>query len=257
MAEFSNPDSTAGGFENSGSSFAERISSAPLPELKPLLDDPRLDDEKLCLVLSRKDLPASFLEEIARRRKLLHGYPVIRAFAFHPNVPRVVALRLIRELHLMDLMKLSQAATTASDLQRNAEEQLIARLPHVALGQKIALARQASARVLAALIMEGNAQVVEPAVGNPRLTEAQVLKLLAREKLPVAVIPALCRHRRWSSVPNVVMAMMRYPHTPPEAAQHILPGISSPELRTLAQTKTISPRLRRQIERELAQRSGS
>jgi len=216
-----------------------------------------MDDETLCLLLSRKDVPANVLEEITRRRKLLHGYAVIRAFAFHPNVPRKIALRLLRELHLMDLMKLSQATPTPADLQRSAEEQLIARLPHVALGQKIALARQSSARVLAALILEGNAQVVEPAVGNPRLTEAQVLKLLARDKLPVAVIPALCRHRRWTSVPNVVMAMMRYPHTPPEAAQQILPGISSAELRELAQMKTISPRMRRQIERELAQRSGA
>jgi len=238
-------------------SLDDLISSASPAALKELLDDSRMDDEKLCLLLSRKDVSANVLEEIARRRKLLHGYPVIRAFAFHPNVPRNVAPRLIRELHLMDLMKLSQTTTTPTDLQRTAEEQLIARLPHVALGQKIALARQASARVLAALILEGNAQVVEPAVGNPRLTEAQVLKLLAREKLPVAVIPALCRHRRWTSAPNVVMAMMRYPHTPPEAAQHILPGISSPELRELARTKTISPRIRRQIERELAQRSSA
>jgi hypothetical protein len=247
----------ADGSGSTNPSFAERISSANPPALTELLDDSRMDEEKLCLLLSRKDVSANVLEEIARRRKLLHGYPVIRAFAFHPNVPRRIAPRLLRELHLMDLMKLSQATTTPSDLQRSAEEQLIARLPHVALGQKIALARQASARVLAALILEGNAQVVEPAVGNPRLTEAQVLKLLAREKLPVAVIPALCRHRRWTSAPNVVMAMMRYPHTPPEAAQHILPGISSPELRELERLKTISPRTRRQIERELAQRAGA
>jgi len=214
-----------------------------------------MDDEHLCLFLSRKDLSPNVLDELARRRDLLHGYPVIRALAFHPNVPRKLALLLFRELHLMDLMKLSQATTTPSDLQRSAEEQLIARLPHVALGQKIALARQASARVLGALILEGNAQVVEPAVGNPRLTEAQVLKVLARDKLPVAVVPALCRQRRWMSAPNVIKALMRYPHTPPEAAQHILPGISSTELRELSQIKTISQRLRRQIERELAQRS--
>jgi hypothetical protein len=131
---------------------------------------------------------------------------------------------------------------------------LIARLPHVALGQKIALARQASARILAALIIEGNAQVVEPAVENPRLTEAQVLKLLAREKLPLAVVPAFCRSHRWTSVPNVALALLRYPHTPPEAAVRILPHVASVDLRELAQTRTVSQSLRRHIQRELAQR---
>jgi hypothetical protein len=255
MAEPANPTFRSNLPQNSSSAFAKEFSDASPNELINLFDDPRLVDEQLCILLARKDLPATFLDELARRRKLLHDYPVIRALAFHPNVSRKLALRLLRELHLMDLMKLSQAAT-APDLQRTAEEQLIARLPHVALGQKIALARQASARILAALIIEGNAQVVEPAVGNPRLTEAQVLKLLAREKLPPAIVPALCRQRRWTSAPNVVLALMRYPNTPPEAAQHILPGIASAELRGLMQMKTISERLRRQIQRELAQRPG-
>ena len=235
--------------------FAEEISSASGADLLKALGDPRLDDEHLCVLLSRKDLPTSFLEEFARHRDLLHGYPVIRATAFHPNVPRKIALRLLRELHLMDLMKLSQAATTAPDLQRGAEEHLIARLPHVTLGQKIALARQASARTLAALILEGNAQVVEPAVENPRLTEAQVLKLLARDKLPLAVVPAFCRSHRWTSVPNVALALLRYAHTPPEAATKILPHVGSADLRALAQTKTVSQALRRHIQREIAHRS--
>jgi hypothetical protein len=254
MAESDSPNPRVPSPKHPVNAFADEISAASPSDLQKLLDDPRLDDEHLCKLLARKDLPGAFLDELARRRELLHGYPVIRALAFHPNVPRKIALRLFRELHLMDLMKLSHAATTAIDLQRSAEEHLIARLPHVALGQKIALARQASARILAALIIEGNAQVVEPAVENPRLTEAQVLKLLAREKLPLAVVPAFCRSHRWTSVPNVALALLRYPHTPPEAAVRILPHVASVDLRELAQTRTVSQSLRRHIQRELAQR---
>ena len=236
-------------------SFANEVSEASVSTLLNLLHDPRLDDDHLCILLGRKDLPETFLEEFARRRELLHGYPVIRALAFHANVPRRIALRLLRELHLMDVMKLSQAATVPSELQRSAEEHLIARLPHVALGQKIALARQATARVLAALILEGNAQVVEPAAENPRLTEAQVLKLLTREKLPLAVVPALCRSRRWTAVPNVALALLRYSHTPPEAAVKLLTHVGSADLRALAQTKTVSLTMRQHIQSEIARRS--
>jgi hypothetical protein len=255
MADRVNPGAQEAQSKHSDSPFAKEISAGSVSALLKFLDDPRLDDEHLCILLGRKDLPETFLEEFARRRELLHVYPVIRALAFHPNVPRKIALRLLRELHLMDVMKLSQAATVTPELQRNAEEHLIARLPHVTLGQKIALARQASARVLAALILEGNAQVVEPAVGNPRLTEAQVLKLLTRDKLPLAVVPALCRSRRWTSVPNVALALLRYSHTPPEAAVKLLPHVASADLRALAQTKTVSQVMRRYIQRELAHRS--
>jgi hypothetical protein len=255
MADPSKPNPSAESPKNSAQSFAEEISGAEPAALLNLLDDPRLDDDHLCILLARKNLPATFLDELARRRELLHGYSVIRALSFHPSVPRKVALRLLRELHLMDLMKLSQATTAAPDLQRSAEEHLIARLPHVTLGQKIALARQASARILAALIVEGNAQVVEPAVENPRLKEAQVLKLLARDKLPLSVVPAFCRSHRWKSVPNVALALLRYPHTPPEAAVKILPHVASADLRALSQTRTISQTMRRHMQRELAHRS--
>ena len=255
MADPAKPNSHTGSPQHSSKSFAEEICAADAGALLNFLDDPRLDDDHLCILLARKDLPGTFLDELTRRRELLHGYSVIRALSFHPSVPRKIAQRLLRELHLMDLMKLSQAATVAPDLQRSAEENLIARLPHVTLGQKIALARQASARILAALIVEGNAQVVEPAVENPRLTEAQVLKLLVRDKLPLAVVPALCRSGRWTSVPNVALALLRYPHTPPEAAVKILPHVGSADLRALAQTKTISQTLRRHMQRELAHRS--
>jgi hypothetical protein len=255
MAEQVNPNSGGDSSKNDVTPFAQEISEANSTELTKFLNDARLDDEHVCILLSRKDLSAAFLEELARHRDLLHGYSVIRALAFHPNVPRKIATRLLRELHLMDLMKLAQNAMTAPDLQRGAEENLIARLPHVTLGQKIALARQSSARILAALISEGNPQVVEPAVENPRLSEAQVLKLLSREKLPLAVVPAFCRSSRWTSVPNVALALLRYPHTPPEAASNILSHIASGDLRALAQTKTVSQGMRRHIQRELARRS--
>ena len=110
MAEPISPNSRGESSRNFATPFAEEISSANASDLLKVLDDPRLDDEHLCVLLSRKDLSASFLEEFARHRDLLHGYPVIRATAFHPNVPRKIALRLLRELHLMDLMKLSQMA---------------------------------------------------------------------------------------------------------------------------------------------------
>jgi hypothetical protein len=77
----------------------------------------------------RKDLPAAVLEEIGRRKPLLKNYPVKRALAFHPRAPRLVTFRLLRELYLMDLVQLTLLPGIPVELKRNAEDQLIARLP--------------------------------------------------------------------------------------------------------------------------------
>src|SRR6202040_2246125 len=141
--------------------------------LLALLDNPAVAEAQLCMLLDRKDLPTEVLEEVARRKPLLKNYRVKRALAFHPRTPRLASLRLIRELYLMDLVQLTLLPGTSAELKINAEEQLIARLGQLPLGQKVTLARRGTARVAGALLAEGQAQVLSVVLDNPGLTEAQ------------------------------------------------------------------------------------
>ena len=234
--------------------FAAELAAAGPDSFLALLADSRLDETHLCLLLERKDLPGTFLQEIVKRRDLLRSYRVKRSLAFQPHVPRLAALRLIRELYLMDLVKLSQSPLAASDLQRLAEEQLISRLPQVPLGEKIALARHASARVLGALLSDGHARVSAPALDNPRLTEAQVLKVLTKEKQAAATLLAISKHSRWSVLPNVRLALLRHPHPPLEMAGKLLSQVNPADLQALSKIKTISAGIRRHIEHEISRR---
>jgi hypothetical protein len=233
---------------------ADRLANARPETIQKLISEAVVSEEDVCLLLQHADLPAAALEEIARRRDLLDSYKAKRALVFHPHARRVTAARFLRDLHLMDLVKLTRAPATPADLRRAVEEQLMQSFAQVALGQKIAVARQASARVAAALIAEGNPRVVEAALGNPLLTEAQILKLLAKEKLPAAVILSLARHERWSSFPNVRLALLRHPQTPLESALRILPNISPGDLRALRKSKSLPSALRRQIDHECLRR---
>src|SRR5258707_3500338 len=162
--------------------------------LLALLENPALDETQVCLLLERKDLPGEILEEIARRKALLKSYRVKRALAFHPRAPRLVSLRLLRDLYLMDLVQVAILPGVSAELKRNAEEQLIVRLPQLPLGQKITLARRGPAPVAGALLAEGHAQIASIVLDNPYLTEAQILKALSREKLP-EIGRASCRER--------------------------------------------------------------
>jgi len=222
--------------------------------LLALLDNPALGETQLCLLLDRKDLPTEVLEEVARRKSLLKNYRVKRALAFHPRTPRLASLRLIRELYLMDLVHLTLLPGTSAELKRNAEEQLVARLPQLPLGQKITLARRGTARVAGALLAEGHTQVLSVVLDNPGLTEAQVLKALSRERLPVGVVKAVAQHRKWSHTYNVRLALVRHPSSTLSTILAYLPELTVSDLRELAAPGIVSENLRKYLLAEIQQR---
>lgn len=222
--------------------------------LLALLDNPALDETQLCLLLDRKDLPTEVLEEVAHRKPLLKNYRVKRALAFHPRTPRLASLRLIRELYLMDLVQLTILPGISAELKRNAEEQLVARLPQLPLGQKLTLARRGTARVAGALLAEGHAQVLSVVLDNGSLTEAQVLKALSRERLPVGVVTAIAQHRKWSHTYNVRLALVRHPSSTLSTILAYLPELTVSDLRELAAPGIVSENLRKYLLAEIQHR---
>jgi hypothetical protein len=225
--------------------------------LLALLDNPALDEPQLCLLLGRKDLPTEILLEVAGRKAMLKSYRVKRALAFHPRTPRLVALRMARELYLMDLAQLALQPGSSAELKRIAEHQLTARLPQLPLGQKITLARRGPARVAGALLAEGHKQVVRVALENANMTEAQVLRALSREGLPPDVTHAVARHRKWSCSYNVRLALVRHPNTTLSTVLGYLPELTVTDLRDLAEPGILPEGLRKYLLAEIHRRTRS
>jgi hypothetical protein len=222
--------------------------------LLALLDNPALEETQLCLLLERKILPGEILEEVARRKPLLKSYRVKRSLAFHPRTPRLISLRLLRDLYLMDLVQVAILPGVSAELKRNAEDQLLARLPQLPLGQKITLARRGPARVAGALLAEGHAQVISIVLNNPYMTEAQILRALSREKLPNSVIPAIVHHHKWSITYNVRLALLRHPSAPLATILSYLPELTVSDLRELAAPGIVPESLRKYLQAEVQRR---
>jgi hypothetical protein len=239
----------------SGSELAALLHHPDTGVLLALLDNPSLDETQLCLLLERKDLPSEILEEVVRRKPLLKSYRVKRALAFHPRAPRLATLRLLRELYLMDLVQVALRPGTPAELKRNAEDQLAARLPQLPLGQKITLARRGPPRIAGALLAEGHKQIVAVALDNANLTEAQVLKVLSREKLPLEVIRAITQHRKWSCAYNVRLALVRRPGSTLSAVLSYLPELTVSDLRELAEPGVVPESLRKYLQAEIRRRT--
>jgi hypothetical protein len=249
------------------SARAARARTAPADELPALvhdsaeavllalLENPHFEESHLLLLLERKNLTGRILEAIAHHKEWMGSYPVKLRVAAHPHTPRLAAIPLIRQLYLFDLANLTLQPAVPAELKRLAEEQIVARLEQLPLGQKLTLARRGSARIAGALLAEGHPQVVPLALDNGFLTEAQVLKVLARDELGEEVVSAVARHGKWSALYNVRMGLVRHPATPLARLLAFLPDLTLGDLRELSGLATLSPSLRQYIEHEIAVRS--
>jgi hypothetical protein len=222
--------------------------------LLALLDNSFVDETHLCVLLDRKDLPTEVLEEVSCRKALLKNYRIKRALAFHPHTPRLASLRLVRDLYPMDLAQLALLPGTPAELKRLAEDQLVARLAQLPLGQKVALARRGPARVAGALLGEGHPQVLSVVLDNAHLTEAQILKVLSREKLHADVVYSVIHHRKWSFTYNVRLALVRHPASTLSSILAYLPELTVSHLRELAAPGIVSENLRRYLLAEIHRR---
>ena len=133
--------------------------------------------------------------------------------------------------------------------RRQAED-----VPQLPLGQKITLARRGTARVAGALLADGHTQVLAIALDNPGLTEAQVLKALSRENLPVGVVKGVAQHRKWSHTYNVRLALVRHRHSTLSTILAYLPELTVSDLRELAAPGIVSENLRKYLQAEIQRR---
>src|ERR1700688_285085 len=222
--------------------------------LLALLKNPALAETDVAVLLARKNLSAAVIEEICKRRDWLKTYALKKALACHPHTPRLVSLRLLRELYLMDLVQIARLPGVSSELKRNAEDQLATRLPQLPLGQKITLGRRGPARVAGLLLAEGHPLVVPVALDNTHLTAAQILKVLAREGVPESVVQAIAQHRKWSCDYNVRLALVRNPATTLAVSLSFLPELTVSDLHELAAPGIVPEPLRKYLEAETRRR---
>jgi hypothetical protein len=181
--------------------------------LLALLDNPRLTEEHVKVLLSRKGLGRNILAEIAARARLLRAYAVKLGLARHPHSPRHVSLVLLRYLYPFDLVRVAATPAAGAELRRAAEEAIVARLPMFSLGERLTLARQGSARVAAGLLSDSEDQVIRTVLDNPRLTEEGVVRALREQDIGPQAARAVAAHPRWSSRYEVRLALIRNPAT--------------------------------------------
>ena len=230
------------------------VHDSALEVLEALLRNPFLSEEHLLTLLHRKNLPRELLEAVAENDQLIGSQRVKAALAQNPHTPRLVAMRLLKFLYLFDLAQVTLAPAVPAEIKRLAEDQILARLEQLPVGQQIALARRGSARVAAGLLALGQPPVIPAALDNTFLTEAALLGVLRQDELPEPVLEGIARHPKWSIRYDVRVQLVRHPLTPLAVALGFLPDIKVADLRVLTTDKRMTPTLRDYVRAEAERR---
>jgi hypothetical protein len=222
--------------------------------LLALLENPNLEEQHVTQLLERADLSATVLGTVAAKGKWMASEAVRLRLAQHPRTPKRVALAIVRQLFLFDLVRLSLLPSAPPDIRRIAEEIILARVPHLAVGEKLTLARRGPSRVAGAILGEGHPQATQLVLSNPFLTEAQVLKALAKPGVPERVVAAVAQHPKWSTQYNVRAALVRNAHTPPPSVLAFLPHLTLRDLNDIGSLRSLAAHTRKYIQQEVERR---
>jgi hypothetical protein len=193
--------------------------------------------------------PAEVLELLAEQGRLVAFYEMRRDLALHPRTPVALALRHVPGLFWRDLMALGLDTRVHPRVRRAADQYLNLRLPELALGEKINLARRCGPGVLAQLRHDPSPQVIAALLDNPRLTEDALAPIVHAPATPGPVLALIAADRRWGTRPALQAALARHPATPVAAALRLLPLLRKAELKGVAQDpRTCEPvRLRARL----------
>lgn len=198
---------------------------------------------------------AEVVEKIAGETRLLSFYEVRHEIARHPRTPEVVALRFVPGLYWRDLAEIGLDIRLRPVVRRAAEQHLLTRLPQMALGEKMTLARRASPGVLAHLRHDPSPRVIVALLDNPRLTEGTLAPLVASAATPPAVLELIASDRRWGVRYPLKVALSRNPATPLDTAWRILGTLRKSDLKPVAADSRLPEPLRRRARVLLGEKS--
>ena len=237
--------------------------------------DPALTEDFALSLLKRTGLHPEVIEQLARNASALKSRKVKVALASHPQTPRHVSVPLARQFYTFDLMKVALAPSVPADVKVAVDDVLISRLKAVTIGERLTLARRASGRVAAALLLDAEnagaaiadsepadtkaahakaskraarqARILPVALDNPRLTEALVINSVLSPAAGAALVEAVARHAKWSRRKEIRAALLRTEHLSLARALEFSREIPAAQLQEILASSRLPEKIKDQL----------
>jgi hypothetical protein len=215
------------------------------PRLRALLESatahPALVADQILNLMRTPRITADLILAISRSPVWMKFDRVRLAIVLHPATPRPVAMGLLSQLRWRDLARVAVAPRLGAPLRGAAEKILLLRLPELALGEKVTLARAATRNVLRALRSEHSPLVVRALLDNPLLQVEDVLSIVDSSATPGAVLQVMAESSRFAASQELRMAIAAHEATPPAAALRLVQAMDEVGLVRLLSIARLPP----------------
>jgi len=112
------------------------------------------------------------------------------------------------------------------------------------LGERKSLARKPDRQMTERLLRDPHPDVIRQLLGNPKVTEDDVLSLAARRPCRPDVLSQIAQSPRWAHRPRIRMALVLNPDTPLDVASPLVGLLVRQELKLVGSSTTVAPALR-------------
>jgi hypothetical protein len=114
----------------------------------------------------------------------------------------------------------------------------------LALGERKSLARRRDRQLLARVLRDPHPDVIRILLGNPALTEDDVIRLAARRPVRGEVLREIASSVRWIIRYGVRLAVLKNPYAPLEVVLPLVPLMTTSDLALIAESADLAPELR-------------
>jgi hypothetical protein len=114
----------------------------------------------------------------------------------------------------------------------------------LSLGERRALAARPTRRTIELVTRDPDPRVASRLLGNPKLTEADLVRVAARRPFPAASLVEIGLHPKWRERPRIGIALVQNPCTPAWLSLSLLPDLPARAVAETADDGNLDPSLR-------------
>lgn len=223
-----------------------RLREAGQAELSRLLDE-RLSEigpSQASQALANPFIDQDGIARLLEQSRLLSDSALREALVRHPKTPRVAALSMVHSLYWRQLVAIGRDARVHPAIRRAADNAIRGRLPGLASGERVAIARQAGGGLLRIIAGDHDPRVIGALLDNPRLSEQDLAPALVEGRGRAETLQRVASHQRWVTRPGVRRSLCLNSRTPIATVLALLPALSKKDLGAVRAGLHLSSRVR-------------
>ena len=133
-----------------------------------------------------------------------------------------MVLPFIKYLLRKDLASVSRNVNLSPAVRKLAEHLLQTRMADLTVGEKMALAREASMPIVRVLLVDPDPRVVRAAISNSLLSESELLPIVNDFRTNPVTLHEVSLSPRWKNQYSIILALARNPSTPSALRQAVM-----------------------------------